>query len=470
MPKRKRASGYYYKVNSAGKRYRVYRKGKGGAPYKKRSYNRKRRGRVDYFGDTIMGYGAYRKGRGGSKVLAGNPPTVQNSSGGFIIRHREYIGDMPSSVAFQNYIFTLNPGLNQTFPWLASLAENFEEWVPRGIIFEYKTTSSDSVVSTNANAGLGTVIMATEYNPYNGAFGNKQQMENYEFAKSCKPSVSMLHAVECSKYKNPMGSYFIRTGDVPSGQDKRLYDLGDFQIAAVGMQSNNTVIGELWCSYEIELRKPRIPAGIAGRDNGNTNVDHFQILAPPYGVASGVTPNTPFGIQALPIYPTTKSTLGGVLCGGNVPASAMGVSPDTPTGSNFAGGFTQLNNAPGLSGTTGSSTGALGISYSNTYYFPPGVSSGVFMCTYLGNYVTGGATWNPVHTYMNCEDVHLLDKDTLEHLANSAGAGTSLQTMDVLFIRILGPNASIKFTGSTGAYTGWDFSDLFITQLPSVIN
>ena len=159
-----------------------------------------------------MGYGAYRRRKAGSRILKGDPPIVQNSSGGFVIRHREYIGDLNTSQAFSIFSFPLNPGIDSCFPWLAEVASNFEEWVPRGIVFEFKSTSSDAVVSTNANAALGTVIMATEYNPYNGSFASKLQMENYEFAKSCKPSQSMLHAVECSQKHNTQNSYFIRTG------------------------------------------------------------------------------------------------------------------------------------------------------------------------------------------------------------------------------------------------------------------
>nr|QKV51069.1 putative capsid protein [Crucivirus sp.] len=459
MPKRSRttrARGYHYVMGRGGRKHRVYSRSTRKSAYRKVT----RTPRIGGMG-IIEGYGAYRRGRGGSRVLAGNPPTVQNSEGGFIVRHREFIGDMIGSSAFTTYAFSINPGISATFPWLASVAQNFEEWVPRGIIFNYKTTSSDSVVSTNANAGLGTVIMATEYNPYNGTFASKQQMENYEFAKSCKPSMSMLHAVECSKNLNPMGSYFVRTAATPSTQDIRLYDLGLFQIAAQGMQANGSAIGELWVTYEIELRKPRIPVGVGGTDDGNTNFDHFAVFNASVATV-GVVPATPFGTSTtVPIYPSSGSTLGGVLSPGIVTAASFTYQPNSPAKNNFLGGINVLSG--------GLPTGALGAGTANTYFFPPGVSDGNFMINYNAIYGTGGATWTPVITYTNCALLNLLNADALDVQGN-ASATTSVSCMATAFINVSAANASIHIAGSTGAYANPTWVDFFVTQIPGAIN
>lgn len=476
-----RVKGYHYATRSNGKRYRVYsgarksytRSAPRKAPrkYKARYYSRQHK--VDSGGDTIMGRGAYKR-RGGSKILGGNPPTVQNSSGGFIIRHREYIGDLNTSQSFSNYSFPLNPGIESTFPWLAQVAQQFEEWVPRGIVFQFKSTSSDAVVSTNANAALGTVIMATEYNPYNGAFANKQQMENYEWAKSCKPSQSMLHGVECAASKNVQKAFFVRTEAVASGQDQRLYDLGTFQIAAVGMQSNGGACGELWISYEIELRKPRIQVGEAGDLDGGSGFDHFRIFGTT-PATSGVLPATPFGDSTtVPIYPTTYSTLGGVVCGGIVTAASFAPSPLTATKNNFAGGIATLAGTgtavavPGAQSVS-TPTGTLGNSAANTYYFPPGQSQGNFMISYNALYTTGGANWTPVQAMTNCQSVNLISTDTINFQANLS-ATTSTSCMAQFFVKIIGANASISFPGTTGAYATPIYADLFVLQIPNPVN
>lgn len=436
--KRYRSSSYRYARRANGRRYRVYG---GGVP-------------------RISGYGAYKGG--GSRIMADGPPSVQNSSSGVIISHREYIGDLNTSQAFTNYQFPLNPGMNQTFPWLSEVASNFEEWVPRGIVFQFKSTSSDAVVSTNANAALGTVIMATEYNPYNGAFGNKQQMENYQWAKSCKPSQSMIHGVECKQSKNVLPSYFVRTTNVPSNQDQRLYDMGSFQIAAVGMQSNGGACGELWVSYEIEFRKPRMPVGVDGDDDGNTNMDHIVILSS--GVATaGVGIINPFGSSTtVPIYPSQGSSLGGVVTGGAVTAASFAPQP-APTKNNFVGGINVLD---GL----GKPTGAKGNGVADSYYFPPGVTRGNFMIQYNARYTTGGANWGPSSTLTNCENLELLDGNTEYYMDNTA-ATTTTDVIWTRFVTVTGANASFMFAGANaGTFATPLFADLFVIQLPLVLN
>jgi hypothetical protein len=470
---KRRIRGYHYIVDRTGTKRRVYgskargriggrQQGAGRMYGVVSGYGSYHRGRRYTGGKRIVtGYGAYKSGRG-NKLFAGNPPTVQNSSSGFIIRHREYIQDMVSSQAFAGFAFPINPGLPSCFPWLSTVAQNFEEWVPRGIIFEFKTMSSDAVVSSNANAGLGTVIMATEYNPYNGNFANKQQMENYEFAQSCKPSCSIIHAVECSKKQNPMGSYFVRTQAVPSTQDQRLYDIGVFQIASQGMQGSAAVaIGEIWVSYEIELRKPRIPVGVAGDDDGNSNFDHIAIFNANVAT-TGVTPATPFGNSTtVPLYPSSGSTLGGVATGGAATAASFAYQPNSPTKNNFQGGIPVL--------VAGVPLGTLGPAAANTYYFPPGVSTGNFFVSYTAVYGTGGANWTPVFTAINCKALNLMDANTLTGQANNS-ATTSTSAIFQFSITVTAANASFTFPGSTGAYANPTWADLFVVQIPQVAN
>jgi len=182
-----------------------------------------------------------------------------------VVAHREYLGDVYSgptlasgTTDYDVNTYSLNPGLQASFPWLHDVAKNYEEYIIHGMVFEYKSTSADALNSTNT--ALGTVIMGTQYNVNSAAFVNKQQMENYEFSQSARPSVNQLHAIECSPKETPIEILFTRTGT--QTDDLRLYDLAKFSIATQGMQAANVNIGELWCTYHIELLKPKIPAGI----------------------------------------------------------------------------------------------------------------------------------------------------------------------------------------------------------------
>lgn len=264
--------------------------------------------------------------------------TGKGAGAGSLIAHREYIQDVVSSSTaglFNLNSFEINPGLSSTFPWLSYVAAQYEEYVVRGMVFEYKSTSCDALNSTNT--ALGTVIMATEYNAAAANFASKQQMENYEYAQSCKPSQSMFHAIECKRSANPISELYVRTGGVPSGQDERLYDLGNFQIATVGMQGTSVNIGELWVTYLIELKKPKlgglgalIPNYHNAWTTGCGTSHYFGTAGSTLNLGlTGLTAST--GTVTFPAYITSGNWL---IMWGVVTTSSASVAPTISAGTN----------------------------------------------------------------------------------------------------------------------------------------
>ena len=162
-------------------------------------------------------------------------------------------------ILFLHWCFHLIQGCPTQCLGCQELLKIFEEWLPRGICVEFKSMSSDN--PNTAVPALGTVVIATQYNSSNPDFVNKSQMENYEFATSCKPSRSMLHCVETARSQTIQDEFYTRTGPLGANQDIKFYDLGKTQVSVVGAPTaaNGSIIGELWITYEIELRKPKIP-------------------------------------------------------------------------------------------------------------------------------------------------------------------------------------------------------------------
>jgi hypothetical protein len=219
---------------------------------------------------TITGFGDYKVSE--NTLTNGNdPPIFTNGKRATMIRHREYIGDVQGSTAFTaQYALNINPGLSSTFPWLSGIAEEYEQYRIHGLVFEFKTTSATAVSSTNT--ALGTVILSTQYNANNNPFTDKLHQENYEFAISTIPSQSILHPVECARNQTSVDELYTRTGTPIGTTDLRLYDMGVFQLSTVGMQAGVTNIGELWCTYDVEFLKPKLPL------LGNVATDMHMIL------------------------------------------------------------------------------------------------------------------------------------------------------------------------------------------------
>jgi len=181
-----------------------------------------------------------------------------------IVCHREYLGDIQGTSSFNNIAYPLNPGLSQTFPWLSTVAENYQEYKFHGLVFEFRPLITDFVTS----GAPGVVVMATNYNADSPTYLNKQQMENSEFAVSVKPTTGLMHGVECEMAQTILPQRYVRAGAVPIGQDLRLYDYGSFQFATQSNPVQN--LGELWVSYCVEFFKPVLPIG-----GGSTASGHF---------------------------------------------------------------------------------------------------------------------------------------------------------------------------------------------------
>lgn len=183
-----------------------------------------------------------------------------------VVCHREYLRDWTGVNAFSNESFRLNPGDSETFPWLSTIAQNYQEYKFHGLVFEFRSLITDFVTS----GAPGVVVMATNYNANEPAYGTKQEMENSEFAVAVKPTLNLMHGVECAVQQTVDPIKYVRRGGADTTGDSRLYDLGTFQFANQG--SPNQLLGELWVSYCVEFFKPVLPDTVGGAvDTGLLN-------------------------------------------------------------------------------------------------------------------------------------------------------------------------------------------------------
>jgi len=180
--------------------------------------------------------------------------------GSLVISHKEYVQDITGSTLFSNNGFPINPGDPALFPWLSQIAANYDEYEFKGLVFTYRTVTTD--LSTTS-AQLGTVMMACNYNAGAPLFGTKQELLQYDGAGDVKISHDLMFGIECDPRKNGLGGilYVAINGSVPIGQDVKTYMLGQFQIATNQCVTTGQ-IGELWVSYKVVLRKPKFATGL----------------------------------------------------------------------------------------------------------------------------------------------------------------------------------------------------------------
>lgn len=308
---------------------------KGGGSKRRRTYNTRGRGVVMTPYGTLTGLGSYENfgrdagsaigghlggmahsafksltGFGGYKVRNNSlwegtdPPQIVNTfgDGSTIIRHREYVGDLLSGTfpqggtvtQFEIGSWTIQPGNPALFPWLSSIADNFQEWELRGMIVELKTLTSDF----SDKSVLGSMFCGTQYNVLEPAPTSKRQLENLQYSTSSKPSESIIHAIECAPNLNAQTHLYVAQDGVVKNGDSRLYDLGTLFLGSQGIPVQNAPIAEIWVSYEIALFKPQLGVPLLAswqwRDYNQGGQSMFGIgpgiqLKPDVGSYSGIT-------------------------------------------------------------------------------------------------------------------------------------------------------------------------------------
>nr|WPR18183.1 MAG: capsid protein [Chemarfal virus 43] len=184
---------------------------------------------------------------------AENIPTFSKGTHGSTIYHREFIRSIvvPSApTAFVNISERLAVDNADVFPWLARLAARYQRYKVKGMVFQYRSTSTDFNNS-------GTVAIAVNYNATEGPYTSAPAILNSQYACSAKPSVSFYAPVECDPRSHPDGYYIRHESEVKSNTDFRMSSVGILNVATNGLSlPSGTILGELWVTYEVELISP----------------------------------------------------------------------------------------------------------------------------------------------------------------------------------------------------------------------
>jgi len=173
-----------------------------------------------------------------------------SGDGRVLVTHREYIGDVSTvGTDFAVFYKAIQPGLQLTFPWLSTLARNYESYRFRRLAFSY-----EPAVSTSS---AGSVMMAFDYDAADPIANSKTVMLAYHGAARgpCWSSIR-LEADQADLDKLPQR--FIRSSGLAANLDIKMYDAGNFICATQGI-SANAGVGELYVEFCVELITPHLP-------------------------------------------------------------------------------------------------------------------------------------------------------------------------------------------------------------------
>lgn len=242
--------------------------------------------------------------------------------------NREFVRDIyapTSGTVFTVQSWQLNPGLVTSFPWLSQIALNFEEYEFIQLCYTYKSTVADFA---SASGQVGQVAMATQYNPNSDAFADKEEMMLYEGGMSCKTTESLIHGIECDPAKLAGAPQkYVRAGNLPPSEDLKNYDLGRSSLAVLNVPSTyaGQQIGELWVSYTVKLRKPKLVSANA------YNIRRDFFCQKNEGSTSLLGTNSLMNLSGTNLLSSSRNSLGCALTWANATAVPTGATTDLLT-------------------------------------------------------------------------------------------------------------------------------------------
>jgi hypothetical protein len=195
-----------------------------------------------------MNYAASSNGSNGKFFPSGHTSKAART---FDFFEDEYLFDIEGSDGFQCQRLPINPGQVDTFPWLSTIAKQFEKWTFSYLEFYYKPT-----VSGFATAGTtGKVMLSCDFDASDPTPTTKQQVEDSFPHDDCMPYEQCGLRLPQNELTG-LDRKFVRPGAVPPNSDIKMYDGGAFFISTQGNSGIGAKIGELRVRYHVWLSVP----------------------------------------------------------------------------------------------------------------------------------------------------------------------------------------------------------------------
>jgi hypothetical protein len=206
------------------------------------------------------------------RMKVDNKPRISASSKGIVVAHREYMSNILSSsstLTFAALPLVINPGKISTFPWLSTIAGNFDKYRIRKLVV--------SLVSNQPTTVAGRIGVGIDYDSTDPLPADRAEF------------FSLTHHVECSAWDSitfnvPLqgGERFVNSHTVT---DSKLIDYGQIIIMSDQIVATSVNLGDVIVDYVVELIDPQqaimLTMGVVGQLIAS--FDKLSVLGPVTG-------------------------------------------------------------------------------------------------------------------------------------------------------------------------------------------
>lgn len=185
---------------------------------------------------------------------------MSTNGDGFKVKFRELV--LPSVAGNPTFkiqdTLAINPGNPLCFPWLSTIAKNYEQYSVGEMRFEY--------VNSAAATTSGFLYMVADYDVYDSIPQTAQEMMNQYKAVSTPVWAGISMPINPRAAMGLGTRRWVRPGGLVSARDLSLTDVGKVHIASdqapavasLGLTNQASVtIGQLWISYAITFYTPQ---------------------------------------------------------------------------------------------------------------------------------------------------------------------------------------------------------------------
>jgi len=158
----------------------------------------------------------------------------------------EFIGPVMATTDFSVTKYVIQPGISDTFPYLAQEAKRWQQYRFRKLRFRFETQTM--------TGNSGVIILSPEYNPAEAAPTTERDACNTKDAIEGVVWKELVCEIDVAAMFPMGGRKQVRTAGI-SG-DQNIYDCGNLNVCSKGTPIPGEV-GKLWVDYECDFWVPQ---------------------------------------------------------------------------------------------------------------------------------------------------------------------------------------------------------------------